>query len=175
MQTSHFDQLQPLCPRCNAHGNSVRLTVKQVDLQIREHIVSATLQCGSPTCGAHYPVIDGVPILIHPLADFLREHWETINSRLDLPATHDALIGEASGMGSRFNQRRHYLSSYVPSHYGDPDADNDRKRVSESTLASIVEQTIALAAPPASLPHITVVSCSELISIFRCYALRNSY
>ena len=89
---------------------------------------------------AQFPVIDAVPILIHPLAEYLRNHWDTINARQNLTSNQEAMLGDASGLGSRFNQQRHYLSCYVHSHY----SDFDTLGKESSPFKQLVQQALAL-------------------------------
>jgi len=143
LRISHFEELKPLCPRCRQNNEQFPLALKHVDEQRGEHIISAVLQCANKLCAALYPVIDAVPVLIHPLSDYLRSHCDSINSRLDLSLVQEAMLGDASGIGSRFNQQRHYLSTYVDSHYGDFVQEHDEP---SATILPLLKQGFELLA-----------------------------
>jgi len=179
LRLSHFEQLQPICPRCRQQNEYSRLRIKRIEKQQQEHIINALLQCSSAHCAAVYPVIDAVPILVHPLADYLRNQCENINSRNDLGLDHEAMLGDASGIGSRFNQQRHYLSTYVTSHYGDCDSHSDGE---SPTFKSLLAQSFELlnrhaAGIDTGHGNILDIGCAsgrssfELAAHFRCLTL----
>lgn len=119
VRISHFQTLQPLCPRCLATGKEKSLSLQHVSQRIDDMIISASLVCKNKACATHYPIIDGVPVLVHPLQQYINDNFYVITQRQDLSLTTEALLGDAAGPKSVFNSIRHYLSTYVYEHYAD--------------------------------------------------------
>jgi SAM-dependent methyltransferase len=70
---------------------------------------------------AEYPIIDGVPIIVADLRNYVSQNIIPILSRRDLSATTESLLGDCCGPGSAFDSYRQHLSTYTFDHYGDLD------------------------------------------------------
>ena len=119
MRLSHFETFQPLCPQCLTLGKEIPLKIRHISKQEEDCIVEATLICTNKACANQYPVIDAVPILLHPLANYLNDNFYAITQRHDLAIDSESILGDAAGPGAIFNIQRHYLSTYAWDHYGD--------------------------------------------------------
>ncbi len=85
-----------------------------------EHdILEGSARCPDPECAARYPIIDGIPILLVNLRDYLSAYGSLILQREDLAAESLDVLGEALGQGSAFDLARQYTSSYGWDAYGD--------------------------------------------------------
>ena len=95
-----------ICPACH----SGRLTGPE------EHFY----RCHSEDCGAKYPVIDGVPILVPGWVDYARSERLMILRRRDLPVQIDAMLDEPLGDEHAERIRARHLETYRRSHFGEP-------------------------------------------------------
>jgi SAM-dependent methyltransferase len=119
MFVSHFSSLRPVCPNCRARGKGVGLRLAVVEEQQGDDVVSGIVSCDA--CGAEYPVIDGLPILVPDVRRYVQDNLYYLLARDDLPPAVESLIGDASGPGSMFESARQHLSSYVWDHWGEFD------------------------------------------------------
>jgi len=68
-----------------------------------------------------YPIIDGVPIIVPDLRNYVSQNIIPILSRGDLSETTESLLGDCCGPGSALDSYRQHLSTYTFDHYGDLD------------------------------------------------------
>ena len=68
-----------------------------------------------------YPIIDGVPIIVPDLRNYVSQNIIPILSRGDLSDTTESLLGDCCGPGSALDSYRQHLSTYTFDHYGDLD------------------------------------------------------
>jgi SAM-dependent methyltransferase/uncharacterized protein YbaR (Trm112 family) len=109
---------------------TIRLEVATVEEQQSDDVISGIIRCGN--CGAEYPVIDGLPILVPDVRRYIQDNLFYLLARTDLPPAVESLIGDAAGPGSMFDSARQHLSSYVWDHWGEFDPD---ERAPESVTA----------------------------------------
>jgi SAM-dependent methyltransferase len=79
------------------------------------------LLCSRPECRSEYPIIDGIPILVADLRQYVAQNLAAILGREDLPASLESLIGDCCGPGTLFDAQRQHLSTYAFDHYADLD------------------------------------------------------
>jgi SAM-dependent methyltransferase len=119
MFLGHFNSLRPVCPNCRARGESPPLRLTTVEEEQGDDVISGIVGCGA--CGAEYPVIDGLPILVPDVRRYVQDNLFYLLARTDLTPAVESLIGDASGPGSMFESARQHLSSYVWDHWGEFD------------------------------------------------------
>lgn len=119
----HFQTLKPLCPVC-------RLALREFPLEIGKAIKAngdclqeGILVCSNAQCRSEFPVIDGIPIILANLRNYVSQSILPLLSRGDLSATMESLLGDCAGPGSAFDSSRQHLSTYCFAHYGDLDAE----------------------------------------------------
>jgi SAM-dependent methyltransferase/uncharacterized protein YbaR (Trm112 family) len=119
----HFDKLKPVCPRCrqSKRSNSL-LELRFVSKKTHDSITEGVLVCSNKECLGEYPIIDGVPILVADLRNYVSLNIIPILSRRDLSETTESLLGDCCGPGSAFDSYRQHLSTYAFDHYGDLDS-----------------------------------------------------
>lgn len=120
MLRGHFKDLSPVCPHCRLSGRDVPLALNIVEAE-REpgDIISGILGCSH--CGAEYPIIDGLPILVADLRRFIQDNLFYLLARSDLSPHLESLVGDAAGPDTSFDSVRKLLSSYVWDHWGEFD------------------------------------------------------
>lgn len=119
MRISHWEALQPLCPRCLASKTEAHPLVLEEPIKWREDgvVLEGIVQCRAPTCGQEYPIIDGIPILVPNVREYVAAYAPMILQRSDLPIHIESLIGDCLGPEDQFNLTRYYLSSYAHDGY----------------------------------------------------------
>ena len=72
-------------------------------------------------CGAIYPVIRGIPILMPQIGTYLQQYYMHTLWNTEYSAHHWQWLSEGSGANSIISATRSYLSTYMHSHYADLD------------------------------------------------------
>jgi 2-polyprenyl-3-methyl-5-hydroxy-6-metoxy-1,4-benzoquinol methylase/uncharacterized protein YbaR (Trm112 family) len=120
MRIGHFDSLKPVCPRCKTERQTLSpLAIAQVVRQQDDIIIEGSLQCPDQRCRMHFPIIDGIPVILSNLKQYINNNFYYITVRNDLSDSSEAILGDFAGQGAGFNTMRHYLSVYSWDHYGD--------------------------------------------------------
>lgn len=138
MRLSHFEQFAPRCPACvwRARGADAARAARYdcaglaplVIEAIEERegsggdggdvIVHGVLRCEEPACGARFPIVDGVPIIVANVRELIARDGEALLRRTDLPSGVEGYIAEAMGPGGAFDRGRLYSGAYAWDHYG---------------------------------------------------------
>jgi SAM-dependent methyltransferase/uncharacterized protein YbaR (Trm112 family) len=121
LRLHHFETLGPVCPVCRTAVDSFPLAIARVDRDAGGHLLQAILHCTNPQCLREYPVIDGIPLLLANLRQFIAENALRLLRRRDLSPALESLIGDCCGPGSDFDAVRQQVSAYTWEHYGDFD------------------------------------------------------
>lgn len=129
MRRTHFDTLRPICPVCRNAGHppeqpgaplAIAMVARTAD-EDGDDILEGVLRCTNAACQREYPIIDGIPLIIAALREYLAESILYVYGRGDLSAVSESILGDCAGTGSPFDRMRQYLSSYAWDHYGDLD------------------------------------------------------
>lgn len=156
MRLSHFETLRPICPVCREpDGTGSRLNIAAVYRERGEHILEAILHCSNAGCQREYPVLDGIPILLANIRQFVSEHPLRLLLREDVSAEIESLVGDCLGPSSDFDTVRQQVSAYAWEHYGEFDMDepvgDDTRR---GTLLEALSAGLGVAGMPAVGPRI---------------------
>ncbi len=114
-------------------------------MTVRGHgaeIDEGLLRCANPACQGEYPIIDGIPILLADVRQFLADHQAELTLRDDLSGDMASILAEGAGPGSWFDSIRQHLSSYAWDHYGqfDPrETHEPRPGMVAEVAATVVE------------------------------------
>ena len=120
MRRRHFDALRPLCPSCRTQGRGDRpLVLAKVMAESEDHVLEGILQCSEGACSREFPILDGIPILLHDLRGFVQGHTLELLRRDDLSPAMESLLGDCCGPGTAYDAWRQHRSTYCCSHYGD--------------------------------------------------------
>lgn len=117
MQLAHLQALKPLCAVCLGKGAQHPITLSRTDLGDDEQVQQGLLQC--PVCGMEYPVIDGIPILLPKLREWVQGSLFHLVKRRDLSHSLDSLLGDCCGPDAAWESTRATLSTYGWDHWGD--------------------------------------------------------
>lgn len=120
MHFAAFEALRPVCPVCRSRGISdSALAISLVEAGDDHHVESGIVGCSN--CGAEYPVIDGMPILVPDVRRFVEDNLFYLMARTDLPPAVEGLLGDAAGPASGLQSIRQHVSSYAWDHWGEFD------------------------------------------------------
>ncbi len=122
MRLSHFSALRPVCPVCRTLAGTLSpLGISLVEAERNEDIIAGVLGCSA--CGAEYPIIDGMPVLVPDVRRYVQDNLFFLMARDDLTPAVESLLGDAAGLGSGVDSLRQHVSSYMWDHWGDCDPD----------------------------------------------------
>ncbi len=121
---SHFKALRPVCPVCRSDQVAAPLELADALLEEAGILVHGMLHCTNPACRSEYPVIDGIPLILANLRQFVSDNASIIYARDDLPDAVQSLLGDCCGPGSLLDVMRQQLSSYAWDHYAEFDPDD---------------------------------------------------
>lgn len=128
MRLEHFETLKPVCPRCKyEHGIVSPLNVANITRKAMENVIEGNLICTARDCRQEYPIIDGIPIIVNKVNNYINENFFNLTVRDDLSPVVESILGDIAGPGTAFNNMRHFISTYAWDHYGDkaPDGEFD--------------------------------------------------
>ena len=91
-------------------------------------------------CGAIYPVIRGIPILMPQVGTYLQQYYIHTLWNTEYSGHHWQWLSEGSGANSVVSATRSYLSSYMHSHYEDFDPVEPQN---ESAIIKLLKHTLS--------------------------------
>jgi SAM-dependent methyltransferase/uncharacterized protein YbaR (Trm112 family) len=146
----HFERLRPVCPVCRAAGQAHALAINIVEMESAGDIAAGILGC--PHCGAEFPIIDGLPIIVPDVRRYIQDNAFYLLARDDLTPAVESLLGDAAGPNTAVDSVRQHLSSYAWDHWASHDLQEDRQEAEPKpgAIARTVEH--ALAIKPGDLP-----------------------
>ncbi len=140
MRISHYEALQPVCPRCRIERQHISpLNLECIETQIDDIVIDGYLKCTNNECRLEYPIIDGIPIIVNQIRKYINDNFYAITVRNDLSPATQSILGDLAGPESAFNSMRHYISTYAWDHYGDKAHTNEFAPQQNSKPGSIVE------------------------------------
>ncbi len=146
MRTAHFDTLSPVCPRCLAAGAGAHpVVVANVWRGDDDAVTEGTLHCSNAICQQEYPIIDGIPLLVANVRQFVADNITHLTARDDLSAGLASILGDCAGPVSPYDTTRQHLSTYAWDAYADLDPEEDAPRddAPEAPPGAIVRCTTA--------------------------------
>jgi len=117
----HFEKLKPLCPVCRSAGRESALQIKTVLKENNRSITEGILVCSDGRCLSEYPVIDGIPVIVANLRNYISHNVLPVLCRDDLTEAMESLLGDCFGPGSAYDSQRQHIGTYAFDHYGDLD------------------------------------------------------
>jgi|688.fasta_scaffold05755_5 SAM-dependent methyltransferase/uncharacterized protein YbaR (Trm112 family) len=159
MRRSHLDFFAPNCPVCkHLFDRNSPLQLVHIFQSDRDHVIEGSLHCSDIRCQSEFPIIDGIPILVPNLREFIAGSESVILSRQDLSESTVSLIGDCCGNNSSTGAARQHLSSYAFDHYQDFKAEDSKAPVT-SSIVDLLEKGLQDLAPLPAGP-ILDVGCS---------------
>ncbi len=111
-----------MCPQCKKNElGEYPLEIGSVLTEKEIGIIEGILICTNPGCRCEYPIIDGIPIIVADIREFIRQSAYSIVKRNNFSEKIESLLGDCMGPGSMHDSIRQYLSTYGYDHYGDLD------------------------------------------------------
>src|SRR5205823_5523693 len=114
------------------------------------HILEGALHCTNENCLREYPIVDGIPLIVTNIRQYVADHILAIYGRRDLSDFLESMLGDCCGPGSVFDQTRQQLSSYAWDHYADldPNEPEGEPRPGSMLRTLQVGRPLANAVPP---------------------------
>ena len=127
MRLELFELLRPICPVCRLAGRPPAvLGLEVIERQRDNDVEEGLLRCGEQACRHEFPILDGVPLIVPQLREYVRGWIERIRSREAFSEAVESLLGDCCGAGTSFEDERQRLSSYAWDHWGDQDPQEAR-------------------------------------------------
>lgn len=134
LNRAHFEQIAPVCPVCRARGlPDALLRLAHCYRGEGDFIEQGILHCSQSQCQCEFPIIDGIPILVHNPRELLSRNITTILERDDLHSGLESLLGDCCGPGSVWDTTRQHLSTYGWDHFGEFDPEEAQVSGSDDT------------------------------------------
>lgn len=122
LRRRHFQEIGPVCPVCRQSRREDRpLVISRVIRETDDDLLEGILQCPDADCLREFPILDGIPIIVGPVRQYISDNVLPALTRDDLSAEMESLLGDCAGPGSTFDTRRQQISAYAWDHYGDCD------------------------------------------------------
>jgi len=99
------------------------LRIADVACEKDGHVIEGVLHCSNESCQREFPIVDGVPLIVADIRQYVGDNLLAIYGRRDCGELIESVLGDCCGPGSMFDQTRQQLSSYAWDHYGDLDPD----------------------------------------------------
>ena len=82
MRLELFELLRPICPVCRLAGRPPAvLGLEVIERQRENDVEEGLLRCGEQACRHEFPILDGVPLIVPQLREYVRGWIERIRSR----------------------------------------------------------------------------------------------
>ncbi len=160
MRRGHFETLRPICPVCRAGAETgFPLRIAQVGCEEGEHIIEGILHCTNQNCLREFPIVDGIPLIVANIRQYVSENILTLYGRRDLSDVMESVLGDCCGPGSSFDQSRQHLSSYAWDHYGDLDPNEPKTEPRPGSMLTNLRSGLQMADSLPSGPLLDV-GCS---------------
>ena len=173
MRRRHFESLRPVCPVCRSlAGGSFPLELACVVREENGHILEGALQCSNGSCLREYPIIDGVPLLVSNLRDYVSQNILSLFGRGDLSPFIESILGDCCGPNSAFDLSRQHLSSYASNHYADFALPRPAGDAGEGSLLHLLREALELSGPAPKGPVLDL-GCSVGRSTFELAGQEN--
>ena len=167
MRLRHFEELGPVCPRCRTGGlGDHPLLLAVVERRSGDDIIEGILHCTNAQCMQEFPVIDGIPIIVPDVAQYINDFLWHITARDDLSAALETLLGDAAGPSSAFDSTRFHISSYAHDHWGEFDPEEASTAIKPGAVARCLNAGLDLLTAPLGDGPALDIGCSVGRSTF---------
>ena len=124
-----------------------------------DHILEGALHCSNPKCLREYPIIDGIPLLVANIREYISQNILPIYARRDLSEFTESILGDCCGPNSALDISRQHLSSYTWDHYGEFDTGGSVVGAEPGAVGRSLRRALELAGRVPSGPAIDL-GCS---------------
>jgi SAM-dependent methyltransferase/uncharacterized protein YbaR (Trm112 family) len=122
----------------------VPLRLAHVAREESGHIIEGVLHCSNPQCLREYPIVDGIPLIVRNIRQYVADNMLAIYGRRDLGECIETMLGDACGPASGFEVIRQQLSSYCWDHYADFDQSEVMEEPRPGSVARILKAGLEL-------------------------------
>lgn len=104
---------------CRRNGVEAPLEIGLAVNETEDFLGEGILVCPNAKCRSEFPVIDGIPIILQNLREYVSQNILPIMARGDLSGELESLLGDCAGDGSALDFCRRHVSTYAASQYED--------------------------------------------------------
>lgn len=122
-------------------------------------VLEGVLHCSNPECQREYPIIDGIPLILAGLRDYVSNNVLPIVTRTDLHQATESILGDCLGPGSAWDSLRYQLNCYAWEHYASHDPQEAGSDPKPGATRALLNRGLELCGPIPSGP-ILDVGCS---------------
>lgn len=112
--------------------------------EVDDVVIEGVLHCTNLNCQREYPIIDGIPIILSRLRDYVSNNVLPILSRSDLHSTTESILSDCLGPGSALDAIRYQLSCYAWEHYGRYDPEEKEATVRPEATLSLLKRGLQM-------------------------------
>jgi SAM-dependent methyltransferase len=116
------------------------LRLAEVAREADGHILEGALHCTNTQCLREFPIIDGIPLIVANIRQYVSDNILPIFGRADLTAFTESMVGDCCGPSSPYDLIRQHLSSYAWDHYGDLDPGEASAEPRPGSVLRILQQ-----------------------------------
>ena len=132
------------------------MRIAQIAREEGGHVIEGVLHCQNANCLREFPVIDGIPIIVANIRQYIADNILSIYGRRDLGEIIESILGDCSGPGSAFDYARHLLSSYAWDHYAEFDPQESVSEPRPGSMIRTMKIGLEMAGPVPAGPIIDV-------------------
>ena len=132
------------------------MRIAQVTREEGGHVIEGVLHCQNANCLREFPIIDGIPIIVANIRQYIADNLLSIYGRRDLGEVIESILGDCSGPGSVFDYARHLLSSYAWDHYAEFDPQEPVSEPRPGSMLRTMNIGLEMAEPVPAGPIIDV-------------------
>ena len=148
MRRRHFQAIGPVCPVCRqAQQGNHQLVISRVIRETDGDLLEGILQCPDSNCLREFPILDGIPIIVGPVRQYVSDNVLPALTRDDLSAEMESLLGDCAGPGSSYDTRRQQLSAYTWDHYADCDPNEALSEPAPGAIVRTLREALKTAEP----------------------------
>lgn len=107
-------------------------------------VLEGALHCSNSQCQREYPIIDGIPLILTGLREYVVNNMLPILRREDLHPTTETILGDCLGPGSAWDAIRYQLSCYAWEHYGSHDPQEAHSVPQPGTTLALLNRGLEL-------------------------------
>lgn len=132
------------------------MRIAQIAREEGGHVIEGVLHCQNANCLREFPIIDGIPIIVANIRQYIADNILSIYGRRDLGEIIESILGDCSGPGSAFDYARHLLSSYAWDHYAEFDPQEPVAEPRPGSMLRTMKIGLEMAEPVPAGPIIDV-------------------
>ncbi|MDX1607327.1 MAG: methyltransferase domain-containing protein [Candidatus Competibacterales bacterium] len=117
MNPELLEDLPLVCPSCRRQNARSTLHLHPLQTDARDSVREGLLACPN---GCRYPILDGVPVVLHDMADWWRQSRAGLSRAAVGTRELAGYFDRLDAVTSEYHDRQALLGTYLDAHYGNP-------------------------------------------------------